>query len=104
MIAVFVTFRSENLDRSILKKIAGEARGMFEHMPGLRMKAFTFAEHGGHATNVYLWDSEHAARAFFNDQLLDRVTALYGVRPVLEFADVLALVDNSQSGVHVASP
>ena len=37
------------------------------------------------ATNFYVWESEDAAKAFFTDDLLERVTGLYGVRPTVEF-------------------
>ena len=64
-------------------------------MPGLRQKAFTLDEDGSRARNIYVWDDEEAARAFFTDELVERVTALYGVRPVLEFVEIIALVDNA---------
>ena len=42
MIGVIVTFHPDHqLDRSVVAKIAAEARGMFEGMPGLRSKVFT---------------------------------------------------------------
>jgi hypothetical protein len=95
MIAVFVTFDSDSLDEARVRKIAAEARGMFEGMASLRNKFFTLGEKTSRATNVYVWESDDAARQFFSDQLLDRVTDLYGVRPEIEFAEVVELVDNS---------
>ena len=95
MIAVFVTFDSDMLDEGVVRKVASEAKGTFEGMPGLRNKFFTLAENHQQATNVYVWGSEQAAREFFSDQLLDQVTGLYGVRPRIEFAEVLELVDNT---------
>ena len=62
---------------------------------GLRQKAFTLDEDGSRARNIYLCDNEDAARAFFTDELVEHVTALYGVRPVLEFVEIIALVDNT---------
>jgi len=95
MIAVFVTFEFDSLDDERVRKVAAEARGMFEGMAGLRNKFFTLDEKKNRATNVYVWESDDAAREFFSDQLLERVTGLYGVRPHIEFAEVLELVDNS---------
>jgi hypothetical protein len=95
MIAVFVTFDSDSLDEKRVRKVAAEARGMFEGMANLRNKFFTLGEKKKQATNVYVWGSEDAARQFFSDQLLERVIGLYGVRPKIEFAEVLELVDNS---------
>lgn len=96
MIGVIVTFRyGDNFDEHAVRKIAETARATFEGMKGLRSKAFTFSSGKREATNFYLWDSEDAAKAFFSEQMLERVTGLYGVRPVVEFVQVAAFVDNS---------
>src|ERR1044071_6282704 len=95
MIGVFVTFRyGDNFDERSVRKIAESARERFEGMPGLRSKTFTIHSQKREATNFYVWDSEDAAKAFFTDELLDRVTRLYGVRPGVEFVEVAALVEN----------
>lgn len=78
-----------------MRKIAESSRARFEGMKGLRSKAFTFSAGKREATNFYLWDSEDAAKAFFTEQLLERVTGLYGVRPTVEFVQIAALVDNT---------
>ena len=39
--------------------------------------------------------SEEAAKAFFNEELAQRVTGLYGVRPTVSFVEIAALVDNA---------
>ena len=95
MIAVFVTFDSPDLDDAVVRKVAAEAEATFQGMPGLRNKFFTLDEKQKQATNVYVWESESAAREFFSDELLERVTGLYGVRPNIEFAEVVEFVDNS---------
>ena len=95
MIGVFVTFRfGDNFDEQAVRTIAQTARARFEGMPGLRSKAFTVNAGKREATNFYVWDSEEAARAFFSDALLERVTALYGVRPSVEFVRIATLVEN----------
>ena len=95
MIGVFVTFHfGDNFDEQAIRKIAENARATFEGMPGLRSKAFTFNSAKGEAMNFYVWDSENAAQAFFTDQLLERVTGLYGVRPSVEFVQIASLVEN----------
>ena len=97
MIGVFVTFRfGENFDEQAVRKNAETARAKFEGMPGLHSKAFTVNAGRCEALNFYVWDSEDAARVFFNDALLDRVTALYGVRPSVEFVQIAALVENAR--------
>jgi hypothetical protein len=82
MHSVIVEFQyGEEFDRAHIAEIAREARGHFEGMPQLRQKAFTIDEQNRRATNIYLWESEDAARGFFNDELIDMVTGLFGVRP-----------------------
>jgi heme-degrading monooxygenase HmoA len=96
MIGVVVTFSPQlPFDRDAVAKIAEGARHHFEGMPGLRQKVFTVDADGSRARNVYLWDDEETARAFFTDELVDRVTGLYGVRPTVELVEILALVDNA---------
>jgi hypothetical protein len=95
MLGVMVEFQfDDDFDAARIEGIAREARGRFEGLPGLRQKAFTVDEPNRRATNVYLWDSEEAARGFFTDELVDRVTALYGARPTVRFVRVAELVDN----------
>jgi len=98
MIGVFVTFLyRDNFDEQALRKIAETVRGRFEGMPGLRSKAFTVNSAGRSAVNFYVWDSEDAAKAFFTDALLERVTGLYGVRPSVEFVQIATLVENGRA-------
>jgi hypothetical protein len=95
MIGVFIRFRyRDNFDERAVRKIAETARERFEGMPGLRSKPFTVNSGKREAANFYVWDSEQAARAFFTDDLLERVAGLYGVRPSIEFVDVATLVEN----------
>ena len=86
---------AEDFDRARIEGVARQARGRFEGLPGLRQKTFTLDEQGRRATNFYLWDSDEAARAFFDDELRDRIAQLYGVRPTVSFVEVTELVDNS---------
>ena len=96
MIGVFVTFKYDSgCDAAAVRKIADGARGRFEGMPGLRSKIFAVDAERREARNVYVWDSEGAARSFFTEELTQRVTALYGVRPSVEFVEIAALVENA---------
>lgn len=98
MIGVFVTFRfGDNFNEQAVRKIAETARAKFEGMPGLHSKAFTFNTAKREAANFYVWDSEDAARAFFTDELVERVTGLYGVRPTVEFVHIATLVENTRT-------
>jgi len=96
MIGTIVTFQYEgDLDAAKVENIASDVRAMFEGMPGLRSKTFTFDKERKRATNFYVWESDEQARAFFTDALRDRVTGLYGVAPTIEFVEIAELVDNA---------
>lgn len=96
MIGVFVTFRfGSDFNREKIRKIAETARPLFEGMSGLRSKAFTLNPDAREAVNFYVWDSDQAAKMFFNEELVQRVTALYGVRPTVVFVEIASLVDNA---------
>ncbi len=96
MIGVFVTFRYQGeFDSEKIRKIAETSRSHFEKMPGLRCKAFTLNPEAREAINFYVWDSEEPAKAFFNEELVQRVTGLYGVRPSIAFVEIATLVDNA---------
>jgi hypothetical protein len=98
MIGVFVTFRyGSDFDEQAVRKIAETARGRFEGMTGLRSKAFTVNSRKREAVNFYVWDSEDAAKAFFTDALLERISGLYGVRPEVEFVQIATLVENGRA-------
>jgi len=98
MVGVIVTFRyGADFDAAKVRKVAEGARARFEGMPGLRSKAFTLNPDAREATNFYVWDAESAARQFFNDDMLARVTGLYGVRPSVSFVEIAALVENAHT-------
>lgn len=95
MIGTLVTFRyGEDFDEKSLRSIAEAARLKFHGMPGLRSKAFTLSSERREAMNFYVWDSEVAAKAFFTEQLLEAVAAVYGVRPGVEHVQIAAMVEN----------
>jgi hypothetical protein len=96
MIGATVTFDFDGpFDRGRVAGVAKNARTMFEGMPGLRFKFFTFDEVEKRAVNFYVWESREAAVEFFSDELRARVTELYGVMPTIEFFEIAEIVDNS---------
>jgi heme-degrading monooxygenase HmoA len=100
MTGVFVTFRyADDFDEQTLGRIATTVRARFEGVPGLRSKAFTVNPAKREAVNFYVWDSEDAAKAFFTDALVERVTGLYGIRPSVEFVRVATLAENGKARV-----
>jgi len=95
MICVFVTFRfGDDFSAAKLQTIAENARSMFAGLPGLRSKLFSIEPQLREARNVYLWNDPEAARAFFTSEMRNRITALYGVAPIIEYGEVAAFVDN----------
>ena len=97
MIAVFVTFRfGEDFSVAKVCQLAQNARAKFEGMPGLRSKLFSVLPELREARNLYVWDDPEAARGFFTSECRDRIAALYGVQPIIEYAEVCALVENSE--------
>src|SRR5580704_13081048 len=96
MIGVNVSFDYDGeFDRARVVGVAQNARAMFEGMPDLRFKFFTFDEKQQRATNFYVWRSRGAADAFFTEELRERVTDLYGVSPRIDFVEIAQIVDNS---------
>ena len=98
MIAVFVTFRyGDDFDERAVQTIADGARAKFEGLPGLRSKLFAVDAARREATNVYVWDSDAAAAAFFTAERVESVAALYRARPTIAFVPVAALVENPRA-------
>jgi len=94
MTGVYVTFQYDgDFDRTRIETVAENARPMFEAMPGLRHKFFTFDEKRERAVNFYVWESEDAAERFFSDDLRERVTNLYGTAPTIEFVQIAQAVN-----------
>ena len=95
MIAVFVTFRfGEDFSAANVRQLAQSSRAKFEGMPGLRSKLFSVLPELREARNLYVWDDPEAARRLFTPESRDRIAALYGVQPIIEYAEVCTLVEN----------
>jgi hypothetical protein len=98
MIVVMVRFQYENeFNEARLQQIAEAARSKFEGMPGLRSKAFTVDTARRQALNIYIWESEDAARKLYSPQTIDELAKIYGVRPSIEYVKLAALVENPPS-------
>jgi hypothetical protein len=99
MIGVNVRFEYEdaNFDRERVVGVADRARAMFEGMPGLCFKFFTFDAKRQEASNFYVWESRKAADDFFTDEMRERVTGLYGVSPQIDFVEIAQFVANPGS-------
>lgn len=93
MISVIVRFDlGDAFDPARLALIAEQAAPKFRAVPGLVSKTFTVDAVARQAVNVYFWESEAAARAFFTPEALAGVARVYGVAPTLQFGTVVARV------------
>ena len=100
MIGTIVTLRyPDGADRTALLGVAEASKGMFEGMPGLHSKVYTLDAENGEAVNVYVWDSEEAARGFFTDEVRAMITDAYGVPPDIRHVEVAALIENAPATV-----
>lgn len=96
MIGANVVFDYDgDLDRTRVIEVASKARAMVEGMPDLQFKFFTLDEKQQKAVNFYVWESAEAAEAFFNDDVRQRVTDLYGVSPRIEYFEIAEIVDDT---------
>ncbi len=96
MIGVMVIFQFDgSVDTSKVRKVAEDSQSRFQGMPGLRSKTFCIDQNSNAAMNFYVWESREAAEAFFSEQLVQRVSELYGVTPSVRYLDVVAFVDNA---------
>ena len=94
MIGVIVRLEGDALDHGRATAAAEQAGPMFEGMPGLRSKTFTWDDQDGSVTNFYVWESEQAARGFHTPELATKIVELYGVEPQVRFVEISALIDN----------
>ena len=92
--SVLYSTTKKGLDRARIIEVATGPRKMFEGLPGLRFKFFTFDEKQQQAMNFYVWESSEAAEAFFTDELREKVTGLYGTSPTISFLEIAEVVDN----------
>ncbi len=98
MISTLVTFTfDENFNEEAVRKTSEASSAKFVNMPGLRSKAFTISPETKQAKNFYVWEDEASAKNFFSEQTMEGVTKLYGVRPSLDFLELITLVDNATS-------
>ena len=95
MIGAILTFRyADDFDENAVRAIADKAHARFKGMAGLHSKAFTVNPAKREAVNFYVWDSEAAAKDFFTDEQIDRIASHYKVHPILDFVQIIALVEN----------
>ena len=93
MVEVLLIFRfGPEFDEARIRQVAEAAQGEANGTPGLRSKVLMIDAANRGAVHVYAWDSEGAARAFLTPDRVELITALYGVRPSVQFVHEIRTV------------
>ena len=71
-----------------------EVAPRFRNVPGLVRKQFLRSKDCRTAGGVYLWNDEHAARAFMNERVAPMIREKFHVDPTIEFYDSPVIVEN----------
>lgn len=79
---------------AIMEKFVGAANNKFKGMDGLFSKQFTYDKNTGDVHNIYLWESQEQAEAFYSPAFIEHLKETFGVEPTITYLDILVLVDN----------
>ena len=72
-----------------------EAAPKFRNVPGLVRKQFLHSKEDSRTVGgVYLWNDEHAARAFMNECVAPMIREKFHVDPTIDFYDSPVIVEN----------
>ena len=84
--------------RFLIVKKMRETTPLYQTLPGLKFKAFSFAKSDGDFGGVYLWQDAVKAKAWFNQEWFARIKRERGVTADLRLFDVWMQVDNLPKG------
>jgi hypothetical protein len=71
-----------------------EVAPRFRNVPGLVRKQFLCSKDCRTAGGVYLWNDEHAARAFMSERVAPMIREKFHMEPAIEFYDSPVIVEN----------
>lgn len=96
LLATIVTFRHTGAayDRARFEAINRSTAPKYEGLAGLVWKSYWYDDAACENGGIYLWTSREAAEATHDEAHLNRLEALYGVRPTVRWLDVPVFVDN----------
>ncbi|MEB2283108.1 MAG: hypothetical protein B6D46_03305 [Polyangiaceae bacterium UTPRO1] len=80
------------LTDAALHAVLSESVPRYQGIPGLHRKYFVGND--AFSSGVYEWESRATAEAFYDDAWRQRLSAIYGAVPQVEFFDLHAVVDN----------
>ena len=75
----------------------------YEGLPGLIRKYYLFDAEADVGGGVYLWEDRAQAEAFYDDAWRARLTAKYGVPPMISFFESPIIIDNALECVTAAA-
>jgi hypothetical protein len=84
--------------RLMVERKMRETVPVYEALPGLAFKAFSFARADGHYGGIYLWKDLASAQAWFTPAWFARVEKERGARAEVRCFEVRAAVDNTPGG------
>lgn len=103
MIDVLLAFRfGPEFDEARIRQVAEAAQGEPNATPGLRSKELMIDAGNRGVVHLFVWDSEDAAREFFTPDRIELLTALYGVRPSVQFNHQIKTVVCAKPGPDLA--
>jgi len=95
MIIALVTFKMPpNLPLSDVEKRNAESAPRFLNLPGLVRKNYLYDPATGTGGGSYLWKSRAAAEAYYNAAWFERMTAMLGNTPTVQYFESPLQVDN----------
>lgn len=71
----------------------------FKNVNGLISKHFIYQLDGQVAGGVYQWESEAAAREFYEGPWLQGIIERYGQAPTISFHELMAVTDNTTGDI-----
>jgi len=97
LVAALVTFELESpLSTEEAKAKFESTAPNYRGLPHLISKAYIRSDDGRTVGGFYVWDSREAAEAMYGGDWEQRVTAVYGVAPKLQYFDVPVLIENER--------
>ncbi len=64
----------------------------YETLPGFLQKSFLWKDDGATIGGFYLWESQEAAEAYYDEEWYARMTAYAGTRPSITYFQVPAVL------------
>lgn len=102
MITALVHFAvPEPISAEVMADLSEANASLYKGFDGLIRKYYVRSQEGTEVGGVYLWEDKDAAEACYDDAWHERVTAAYGVEPVITWLETPVIVDNRHDEIVV---